>query len=229
MPATDTLQRLDDLIARRSILEHPFYQAWRAGTLTREQLATYARIYYPHVAAFPGYLARVIEGTSDPAIRSELARNLADELGVPKAHPELWLDFAVAVGANRNEVTGAPPHPAAEATVGRFQRLAGSSTASALAALYAYEAQQPAVAAEKADGLRSRYGVTDDAGVAYFAVHAAVDVAHREGERKALGRCLQRGATEDEVLTAAGAALDAYWGLLDGVCEATGMPTAPAA
>ena len=36
--ATQTIEKLDQLIARRSILEHPFYQAWRQGKLSWERL-----------------------------------------------------------------------------------------------------------------------------------------------------------------------------------------------
>jgi pyrroloquinoline quinone (PQQ) biosynthesis protein C len=61
--------------------------------------------------------------------------------------------------------------------------------------------------------------------LAYFTVHAEADVRHREGERQALSRCLDRGASAEEVLDAASQALDAYWGLLDGVCRETGLAT----
>jgi pyrroloquinoline-quinone synthase len=219
------IRQLDDLIAGRSILGHPFYQAWRHGTLTRDQLATYAATYYPHVAAFPGYLETAAAGARDPQVRAELERNLLDERHHPKAHNELWLDFAAAMGADRRAVETAPPRPAARATVATFTALTGRGTAEALAALYAYESQQPDVSREKADGLRSRYGVTDPQALAYFTVHAETDLEHRAGERAALERCLAQGASADAVLDSARAALDAYWGLLDGVCEEAAVPT----
>ncbi|HXO21994.1 MAG TPA: pyrroloquinoline quinone biosynthesis protein PqqC, partial [Thermoanaerobaculia bacterium] len=62
------LAELDARIAARSILGHPFYRAWSAGTLTRRDLATYARVYYPHVAAFPGYLEAAATTTELPAV-----------------------------------------------------------------------------------------------------------------------------------------------------------------
>ncbi|MDQ2868086.1 MAG: hypothetical protein M3R59_06720 [Verrucomicrobiota bacterium] len=85
----DVLSALDELIQQRSILQHRFYRAWQEGTLTRTQLATYARVYYPHVAAFPDYLRNTIALTSDDAICAELKENLADELAHPAPHPEL--------------------------------------------------------------------------------------------------------------------------------------------
>jgi pyrroloquinoline-quinone synthase len=217
------LKELDELIEKRSILQHPFYQAWREGRLTIEDLATYAQIYYPHVAAFPGYLQAALQTAEDSEVRSELESNLREELGEPKAHPELWLDFASGLGLERKPVSKASPHPAAKQMVAAFEMLSKESSTSALAALYAYEAQQPEVARTKAEGLVELYGIDDPQILAYFEVHAEADLRHREGERRALERCLSDGASMDEVLQAAGQALDAYWGLLDGVCAETGV------
>jgi pyrroloquinoline-quinone synthase len=217
---------LDRLIQSRSILCHPFYVAWRNGTLSRAQLATYARAYYPHVAAFPDYLRAGIAGAGDPVVRAELGRNLEDEVSQPRPHPELWLDFAAGLGLDRTDVARAAPCPAARHIVETFGRLARGETAGALAALYAYEAQQPEVARQKADGLRARYGVTGRETLAYFEVHAAADVAHRAGERDALRRVLAVGASAETVQAAAAEALDAYWGLLDGICDDAGVARA---
>ena len=189
----DTLELIDRMIADRSILNHPFYRAWQAGTLTREQLATYASEYYPHVAAFPGYLENALTGARDLAVRTEIADNLREELGVPAPHPALWLDFATALGADAESTVAAPPTPATERTVGVFRELASSTTGEALAALYAYESQQPKVAAEKARGLMERYGIDDEKALAYFTVHAEADVRHRQGERAAIARTLEAG------------------------------------
>ncbi|HLD94416.1 MAG TPA: iron-containing redox enzyme family protein, partial [Anaerolineales bacterium] len=193
MQSQETIDRLDQLIKSRSILCHPFYVAWQRGELSGEQLATYAQVYYPHVAAFPRYLEAAIDSADDPLIRAELERNLADERMVPKAHNELWLDFAEGLGLDREGVASADWHPAAEAIVHAFGRLTGEGSAGALAALYAYESQQPEVSREKMDGLRRNYGVDSPTALAYFAVHAEADIHHRQGERQALLRCLEDG------------------------------------
>lgn len=149
--------------------------------------------------------------------------NLREEQSEPKAHPELWLDFAAGLGLEREAVAGEANHPAARAIVSVFEGLAQTSAACGLAALYAYESQQPEVSRQKADGLRHLYGIDDPETLAYFEVHAEADLRHREGERKALQRCLSDGADPEDVLQAAEQALDAYWGLLDGICEDTGI------
>jgi pyrroloquinoline quinone (PQQ) biosynthesis protein C len=61
--------------------------------------------------------------------------------------------------------------------------------------------------------------VTDAKSLAYFEVHAQSDVRHSEGERQAIMQCLADGASHESVVESASAALDAYWSLLDGICE----------
>ena len=217
------LEQLDQLIQSRSILRHPFYVAWQRGDLTAEQLATYAKVYYPHVEAFPGYLKSAIESTEDESVRNELEDNLEDELHNPKAHSELWLDFAAGLGLAPSSLLNDSQHPAAENMVNTFEGLARGESGAALAALYAYESQQPEVSREKAAGLKQFYGIDDSKTLAYFEVHAETDIEHREGERWALGRCLENGSSAEVVLESANEALDAYWGLLDGVCEEVGI------
>jgi pyrroloquinoline-quinone synthase len=219
MRPDDTIRRLDQMIQSRSILAHPFYVAWQCGELTREQLGTYASFYYPHVAAFPGYIEQALNRAANPLVRAELEDNLADELANPAPHSELWLDFAEEFGVGRGALATAAPRPAAATVVETFNTHASADTAGALAALYAYESQQPEVAKQKVAGLRERYGVTDAKALAYFEVHAQSDVRHSEGERKAIMQCLADGATHERVMESANAALDAYWGLLDGICE----------
>jgi len=72
-------------------------------------------------------------------------------------------------------------------------------------------------------GLRDCYGIHSPQALSYFAVHATADVEHRAAERSAIGRCLDSGTSPGTVMNAAEEALDAYWNLLDGVCEETSL------
>ena len=219
MTTEETLRALDHLIRERSILQHPFYRAWQRGELTSDQLATYSRVYYPHVAAFPRYLKNAINCASDSVIRSALEQNLEDEMTSPAPHPELFLDFASATGQDREAVVSAEPISKTADTISTFDRLTSREIASGLTALYAYESQQPEVAAEKLRGLRDYYGIHSPQALGYFAIHATADVEHRAAERSAIRRCLDSGTSPGTIMDAAEEALDAYWNLLDGVCE----------
>ena len=223
MTTGKTLRALDDLIRERSILQHPFYNAWQRGELTSDQVATYSRVYYPHVAAFPRYLKNAINCASDSVIKSALEQNLDDELTNPAPHPELWLDFAAAAGQEGQALKCAEPVPKTADMIATFDRLTSRDIASGLTALYAYESQQPEVAAEKLRGLRDCYGIHSPQALSYFAVHASADVEHRAAERSAIRRCLDSGTSPGIIMNAAEEALDAYWNLLDGVCEQSSL------
>ena len=78
MNSQEFFSALDDRIAKYDLLCHPFYQAWAAGELTREELRAYAAEYYPQVASFPGHLLRLAARTQDAALRGALLMNRAD-------------------------------------------------------------------------------------------------------------------------------------------------------
>ena len=218
--SADFLSGLDRKIANRNVLLHPFYQAWNAGTLTREALQDYAAQYYKHVAAFPTYLSAAHSNTPDPETRRVLLQNLCDEEAGHPNHPELWLQFAAGMGVSSADAESAPARPETAALIGTFQDICrNESYTDAIAALYAYESQIPEVSSTKIAGLKSRYNVTDDDTLKYFAVHAEADVVHRAEERALLAKHIKTSAQADSANRAADRALDAVWNLLSGVCE----------
>src|SRR5258708_14605355 len=93
----DVVATLDSMVFERSLLKHPFYQAWTAGTLSIERLQNYAIEYYPHVAAFPRYLSAIHSRCSDIVTRQALLENLIEQERGVKNHPELCLPFAQAI------------------------------------------------------------------------------------------------------------------------------------
>src|SRR3984957_4870146 len=136
----ETIASLDRLSAELSLLKHPFYQAWTAGTLSADRLRNYAVQYYQHVAAFPRYLSALHSRCDDLETRQLLLENLIDEERGADNHPELWLRFANALGLQRDDVLGASPLPATNALIETFMHLGRDRPpAAGLAALYVYE------------------------------------------------------------------------------------------
>jgi pyrroloquinoline-quinone synthase len=105
--AREIIAELDLMVAKRSLLGHPFYQAWTAGELSRARLQDYAVQYYPHVAAFPRYLSAIHSRCADIETRQALLENLIEEERGAENHPELWLRFAEGLGVARERVLGA--------------------------------------------------------------------------------------------------------------------------
>jgi pyrroloquinoline-quinone synthase len=224
MDSREFFHQLERRIAKYDLLCHPFYQAWSAGRLTRDDLRQYAQHYYHHVEAFPSYLAALGLRLEEGEVRSAVLANMCEEKGVEGRegkesvpHSELWLDFAEGMGSTRN-LEWHRPVPEIRQLIRYFQRVASQGTAEqALAALYAYESQVPRIAKEKEAGLRQSYG-GDDKTCGYFALHATTDVYHSRVWR---GLLEQRIAARPE---AAAAALDAaeeaarmLWKALDGI------------
>ena len=214
---------LDSRIAKYDLLCHPYYQAWSAGTLSREDLREYAADYYHHVAAFPTYLATFYSRLEDGELRRAVVANLADEEGLDgnpasRPHHELWLDFAEGMGGNREETRRSEPVAEVTDLIQHFKRVArDGSTAEALAAFYAYESQVPRVAKEKARGLQEMYGA-DKKSCGYFTLHTTADVYHSNVWREQLSKQLEGDEqAQEQALVAGENAARCLWRALDGV------------
>jgi pyrroloquinoline-quinone synthase len=198
---------LVEVLRDRRLLAHPFYRRWEAGTLERAELAAYAAQYRHFEAVLPDVLERVVQRVEDPTARGLVQANLDDERGVPAPHLELFEGFADAVGAPAT----ADATPATAALVSLYTSVADESPVAALAALAAYEVQASEIAGSKAEGLRLRYGVTDD-GARFWDVHSGVDELHGAWIVDALAAV---AIDSDEVHHAASAAAAAWWAFLD--------------
>jgi pyrroloquinoline-quinone synthase len=193
---------LDAIVAKYDLNEHPFYRAWRAGTLPPAALRAYAAEYAPFIGA-------VEQGW----------RTLGDEAHAAeeREHARLWERFRDAWGPTE------APACAATAALAATAREAFGETASAVGALYAFEAQQPSTARSKLDGLREHYGfgsvdarglTVPEEAAAYFREHAD-DYGEREGLR---ARWSDLGADGVARARAACEAMcQAMWAALDGV------------
>ena len=210
------LDQIDNDIAEKHLLKHPFYLAWARGELSKEALTDYAQQYYHHVAAFPTYLSAVHAKCDDQPTRKQILSNLIDEEAGSPNHPELWKQFANALGVNDLDVE---KRPETKNLIEMFRSVCGNgSTAEGLAALYAYESQIPAICESKIDGLKKHYGFADPKGYEYFSVHIEADKEHSATERAMLSDKIDK-RNADSVRASVNRVLDALWEMLSGVCR----------
>ena len=198
--------RFDEIAERWNVLEHPFYERWSKGELLRDELARYSGQYRHAVEALADASAGAAEG-AEGEVREHLDGHSAEE----RSHIELWDRFVDSVGGDAAAEPNVESRVCAEVWAG-----AGRSTAETLAALYAIESAQPAIAATKRAGLLEHYGIEPGPGTEYFEVHAELDHEHAAAHRALLELELGKGR-DDELLEAARAVLAANWALLDGV------------
>jgi pyrroloquinoline-quinone synthase len=213
------LSSIDQQIAAKHLLTHPFYLAWTRGELSKDALTDYAQQYYHHVAAFPTYLSAVHAKCDDQATRKQILSNLIDEEAGDPNHPELWLQFAESLGTSREEVRATPQQPETTALIETFRDVcANGSTAEGLAGLYSYESQIPSVSESKIDGLKKHYRLTNPMDYEYFSVHVEADREHSAAERAMLQEHIN-DQNAPSVKTAVDRVLNALWDLLSGVCN----------
>jgi pyrroloquinoline-quinone synthase len=224
MTTAEFLEQLDARIGKYDLLCHPFYKAWSAGQLSRDDLREYAQDYYHHVEAFPSYLAALGMRLEEGELRRAVLANMCDEKGVEGRpgkdsvpHSDLWLDFAEGMGSTRN-LEWHSPAPEIRQLITHFHQVASEgSCEEALAAFYAYESQVPRIAKEKERGLREMYGA-DDKSCGYFTLHATADVYHSNVWRKQLEKRIEaRPETAGAALDAAENAAHVLWKALDGI------------
>lgn len=192
----DLHAELASILEKWDLLNHPFYQSWSAGDLPVDKLKAYAREYGAFVRTVPHGWQALGE-----------AETVAEE----QEHARLWDAFAGCLGT----YVGEPELAETEALLQAAQD-AFATPVTALGGLYAFEAQQPATARSKLDGLRLHYDVPS-AGETYFEVHA--DDNH---EAEELLEQLNELSAEDQILAidACESVAQALWGGLDGVMAA---------
>ena len=153
-------QALDSKISDYNLLNHPFYQAWSAGELPVEALRSYAREYGAFISMMP-------EGWE--------TLNDAETAEEETEHIDLWADFAAGLDTTVTEAH-IPQVKALMETAGELF----SEPMTALGALYAFEAQQPATAQSKLAGLKAFYHLPKSV-EPYFETHS-----HNEHEAEKL-------------------------------------------
>jgi pyrroloquinoline-quinone synthase len=213
------LDQIDNDIAAKHLLKHPFYLAWTRGELSRNALKDYARQYYHHVAAFPTYLSAAHAKCDDQITRKTLLNNLIDEEAGSPNHPDLWIHFAEGLGVSASEARKSEKWPETKSLIDTFRAVCrDGSTVEGLAALYAYESQIPSICESKIDGLKKHYGFADPNQYEYFSVHIEADREHSAAERNLLRKYTGKQNFES-VRASVHRVLNALWDMLSAVCR----------
>jgi len=198
--------RLDRIAADWNVLEHPFYTRWSRGELTRDELAAYSGQYRHAVVALADAAA-----AGAPANDAGTTEHLREHAAEEAEHVALWDRFVDAVGGDAD----AAPAPETLICAHAWAR-EGRTSAATLAALYAIESAQPAIARTKLRGLVDHYGFEQGDATTYFDVHATLDHEHAAAHRERLEQEVGNGSDE-ELLAAAREVLAGNWALLDGM------------
>ncbi len=214
-PSRDLISAIEGEVQKRSLLQHPFYKAWSAGMLTREQLAGYAKEYYfaaRHVPMVMDAVEKNLPKGTPKSTRKVFQKQALEE----REHIELWERFASALGVTEKELEAYEPTETVKEAVASIVETAQEGFEQGVAAMYAFECDLPAISQSKIDGLVKFYGLQSDDAHAYFEEHL------REEQHLCFWRDLLRkfdAAKVPSVLSAAEATVRAQNRILDGVME----------
>jgi pyrroloquinoline-quinone synthase len=218
MEISEFWQQAGQEIAKYDLLRHPFYLAWSAGELTKEDLEFYAEQYYHQVSRFPAYLTSLHSRLPEGAMRRDVLANAYEEECGACPHSELWRRFAEGMGGAGSNLDEKTPIPEVSDLVMTFAALAMEApVASAFGALFAYESQVPKIAAEKRKGLKQHYGA-DDRTCSYFTLHEKADIHHASVWRKIISALVEKDDRHAaQALEGISRAARALWTALDGI------------
>jgi pyrroloquinoline-quinone synthase len=204
MQASSVDHELHDIAVRFDLLQHPFYQRWVQGLLTRSEIAYYAQQYAHVVRAIPRWLERAAD--QDSTHVAQLREHAAEE----STHVALWDRFARAIGCDDTAIATSIPNAATAALIAIGDDLTAQGHGPAV--VWSIESQSPAVSAQKLRGLRAHYGIDAENGGNYFAVHQELDREHEAQLRQVIDTS---GAVRRAAAPAAAASMLAgMWDLL---------------
>ena len=198
-------QLITEVLADRQLLNHPFYQRWEKGELSRSELTSYAEQYRYFETMLPQFLEALLATNLPHTVSALIADNLRDETASP-SHLELFEAFAAHYEADEVEIS-----PAMSRLVTAYTDVLAAGTTTALAGLLAYEHQGAAIADSKSAGLTARYGATADA-VRFWDEHGSIEGDHARWTMEALESLSPR---REDVVAGLNTVGQAWWEFLD--------------
>jgi len=174
------IQEIDRIIEERSLLKHPFYQAWSDGKLTRESLAGYSKEYYQLVKAVPIFMTQLMDYVPS-SLYNELDFHQQEEF----SHISMWERFASGLGVSRNDLLNHDGLYKTNHAISGIHTLM-SSFVSGSTAMYALEKEIPKISQTKLEGLAEFYGLTSEDVTKYFKEHMEADIRHTASWKKVI-------------------------------------------
>lgn len=165
-------QKIDILIDQYSLLKHPFYQSWSAGTLTKDMLAGYSKEYYQLVKAVPVF-AGVILANSPAVLHKEVEGVYLEE----KEHIGFWEKFARSLHIDVDTLQSYAGMEKTNAAVAKMTEAAVDFDTGA-ALMYAFEKEIPVISKTKLEWLAEFYDMTSKDATDYFVIHSEADIRH---------------------------------------------------
>lgn len=203
---------IQDVIEKKHLLTHPFYQAWQEGDLSHDEMVTYFHQYAYFEAMFPTLMSRMHQNIADREIRKKIVVALSKEEGPDGDHMNEFHDVLNHFGIDNDNLNA--PTEQTDKLLKTMRGLASTGkTELGVAAMVAYKWQIPNIAATKKKGLMAFYDVPEEL-LTFYETHAGLDWSWHD--------MLDSLAKKNRKLVpiAADDACTCMWEFLDGVTPA---------
>jgi pyrroloquinoline quinone (PQQ) biosynthesis protein C len=101
----------DQLVAtrdRKHSKDHPFFELWAQGKLTKKQTAIYCTQHYHYVGEYLNWLAYEASQIPQRDVKVYLFENLGDEENPDDRHLDMLKDYVAASGLSRDSIENSP-------------------------------------------------------------------------------------------------------------------------
>jgi pyrroloquinoline-quinone synthase len=221
----DELMR--EIRARRSFGGHPLWKRIEDGKVATAGLQRFAEQFFLQVFEFPRAVSALHSRCADIGERVKLAESLYEEetgvLSRTKPHPELFLDFASALGLDRARVPLTPPLASTAALIHWFEYSTKILPfVEGVAAInLAAEGQVVGAFGPFARALQRHYRLSETA-VAFWDVHELADAEHSDVGDHIVFRHAESDAAQAGVRRAVSTSLGMWWQFFDGIAAEGG-------
>jgi pyrroloquinoline-quinone synthase len=191
----------DQLMAtrdKRHSRNHPFFELWARGKLTKEQTALYCIQHYHFVTEYLNWMAYEASQIPERDVKAYLFENLGDEENPEDRHLDMLIDYVMASGLKRESVVESKPLPRTENLQNWGWRLVYQRPwQMALAGMFVgLESQFSEICKKIVPALHQHYGYSSGAReIRFFEEHIGLDEIHG-GKGFAL---VERYCTTDEL------------------------------
>jgi len=166
---------------KRHSKNHPYFELWAEGKLTREQTALYCIQHYHYVAEYLNWMAYEASQAPYRDVKTYLFENLGDEENPDDRHLDMLTDYVVACGLKRESVEGSVLLPGTEGLQNWGWRLVYQRPWQiALAAMFiGLESQFLDICKKLVPALHKKYGYAPGAReIRFFEEHIRADEIH---------------------------------------------------
>ena len=217
---TSFRERLVSARDQKHSKDHPYFELWAKGKLTKEQTALYCIQHYHYVAEYLNWMAYEASQVPHRDVKTYLFENLGDEENPEDRHLDMLTDYVVACDLKREDVEGSAILAATEALQNWGWRLVYQRPWQiALAAMFiGLESQFLDICKKLVPALHKHYGYAPGAReIRFFEEHIHADEVHGSKGFAIVEKYCRMAELQEQAVRAVEEAAVRRWRYMNGI------------